>query len=80
MIETAERAFVGAGFSDLPESERVCALLGARAGSCAAEDRVDTLVKRFLRKAWKIRRRVTRAVNDEFGRQDLMWAKVEPNP
>ena len=75
MMETAERAFAGAGFSDLSESERVCALLGARAGSCAAEDRVDVMVKRFLRKAWKIRGRVTRAVNDEFGRQDLVWAK-----
>ena len=50
-------------------------LLGARAGSKAAEDVIDVQVKRFLVKVWKKRRRVSQAINDRLGRQDVVWAK-----
>ena len=55
-------------------SERVIeVLLGARAGCKLTEDEVDRAIKRFLRKAWKTRRAVTAAVNQEFGRMDVQW-------
>ena len=50
-------------------------LRGARAGCSLTGDSIDMAVKRFLRKAWKTRRRLTHAINDEFGRQDIEWAK-----
>ena len=50
-------------------------LLGARAGSRATEDIIDVQVKRFLVKVWKARRRVSKVVNEKFGRQDVVWAK-----
>jgi hypothetical protein len=53
-------------------------LLGARAGCKLTEDEVDRATKRFLRKAWKTRRAVTAAVNQEFGRMDVQWMAREP--
>ena len=48
----------GAEFVDSGEETQVRVLLGARAGSKAAEDVIDVQVKRFLVKVWKKRRRV----------------------
>jgi hypothetical protein len=60
-------------------TERVIeVLLGARAGCKLTEDEVDRATKRFLRKAWKVRRGVTSAVNQEFGRMDVQWMAKEP--
>jgi hypothetical protein len=60
---------------DSGEETQVRVLLGARAGSKAAEDFIDVRVKRFLVKVWKKRRRVSLAINDRLGRQDVVWAK-----
>ena len=57
------------------DSEHTRVLMGARAGCNLTEDSIDMAIKRFLRKAWKTRRRLTHAINDEFGRQDIEWAK-----
>ena len=61
------------------DDERVVeVLLGARAGCKRTEDEVDRATKRFLQKVWKTRRGVTAAVNQEFGRMDVMWSGKEP--
>ena len=65
----------GAEFVDSGEETQVRVLLGARAGSKAAEDVIDVQVKRFLVKVWKKRRRVSLAINDRLGRQDVVWTK-----
>ena len=65
----------GASLADTSDSEHTRMLMGARAGCSLTEDSIDMAVKRFLRKAWKTRRRLTHAINDEFGRQDIEWAK-----
>ena len=65
----------GAELGDSGEETQVRVLLGARAGSKAAEDVIDVQVKRFLVKVWKKRRRVSLAINDRLGRQDVVWAK-----
>ena len=53
-------------------------LLGVSAGCKLTEDEVDRATKRFLRKAWKARRGVTAAINQEFGRMDVQWMAREP--
>jgi hypothetical protein len=65
----------GASLTDTSEARHTRVLLGARAGCGLTEDLIDLALKRFLRKAWKTRSRVTRAINVEFGRQDIDWAK-----
>ena len=79
MVEATERAYAhgnnGASLATLPEPERTRVLLGAKAGCGLTEDLIDRDVKRYLRKAWKARRRVTQTINAEFGRQDIEWAK-----
>ena len=55
---------------DLDEDRKLQVLLGARVGCKIREDRIDMFMKRFLRKAWRIRRRVTHAVNTVFDRSD----------
>ena len=42
--------------------EKIRVLLGKRIDSKVAEDNIDHAVKRFLKRAWRIRRRVTREV------------------
>ena len=64
-----------ASLADTSDSKHTRVLMGARAGCRLTEDSIDMAVKRFLRKAWKTRRRLTHAINDEFGRQDIEWAK-----
>ena len=65
----------GASLADTSEVNYVRVLIGARAGSKLTEDTIDNALKRFLRKAWKTRRKVTHAINVEFGRQDIEWAR-----
>ena len=64
-----------AEFDASSEESQVRILLGARAGGKAGEDVIDVQVKRFLVKAWKARRDVSRVVNRKFDRMDVMWAK-----
>ena len=65
----------GASLADTSEVNYVRVLLGARAGCKLTEDTIDSAFKRFLRKAWKTRRKITHAINVEFGRQDIEWAR-----
>jgi hypothetical protein len=65
----------GAALDERSEEDRVRVLLGARAGGKVTEDIIDAQVKRFLVKAWKIRRHVSAAINDKLGRKDIVWAK-----
>ena len=61
-------------FEDLTNEEKVGVLLGAPAGNKLAEVAIGA-VKRYLRKAWKARRGVSNAINEEFDRLDVVWAK-----
>ena len=45
-------------------------ILGKRVGDPYVECHIDMATKRFLRQAWEIRRPVTVAINDNFGRKD----------
>ena len=64
-----------AEFGASAEESQVRVLLGARAGDKAGEDVIDVEVKRFLVKAWKARRDVSRVVNRKFDRMDVVWSK-----
>jgi hypothetical protein len=60
----------GINFLRLPTYEQLCVLLGGRSGNPDKDDRVDIVVTRFLRKAWKKRSQITRAVNNILNRND----------
>ena len=63
----------GAELQETSRETQMRVLLGARAGSRAAEDIIDVQVKRFLVKAWKARRRVSsKAINERLGRQGVV--------
>ena len=47
-------------------------LLGARCSAKTAEDNLDHAVKRFLKKAWRERNILTKRLNEEFGRRDMV--------
>jgi hypothetical protein len=68
----------GANIIEAGPDRLIEVLLGASAGCKLTEDEVDRATKRFLRKAWKARRGVTAAVNQEFGRMDVQWMSREP--
>ncbi len=59
-----------ARFDALQDNDKLIVLLGARLCSRVAEDRIDTIVKRFLRRAWSSRAEVTGFVNEILGRAD----------
>jgi hypothetical protein len=43
-------------------------------GDASADQRIDFLVKRYLKKAWRKRKWLTRAINQLFDRHDTVWA------
>jgi len=54
------------------EDEVLRVLLGGRTGSRTMEDNIDHAVKRYLKKAWRARKRLTEIVNEEMDRQDII--------
>jgi len=59
---------------DLDEASAMELLLGASTSSAYADDRIDFLFKRFLKKAWRTRKWLTVATNSLFNRRDTVWA------
>jgi hypothetical protein len=53
-------------------TERVAMLLGSRCNSKTQEDNLDHAVQRFLKKAWRVRKRLTKTLNEELGRRDMI--------
>jgi len=53
-------------------------LLGKSVGYRPVEDDIDHAVKRFLKKAWRKRRRVTKAINEAMGRTDIVDCRDAP--
>ena len=47
-------------------------LLGCNTDSRGMEDRIDHAFKRFLKRAWRIRKRLTHALNIGLDRQDVI--------
>lgn len=62
-------------FDAVEDTSKVCVLLGQRIGSKSAEDNIDHAVKRFLKKAWRVRRHLTASINAEFERNDVVGDK-----
>ena len=59
-------------FQQLPRETKVQILLGKQIGCQTAEGYIDGHVKRFLKKAWKIRSPFVRDNNNKYGRHDLV--------
>jgi hypothetical protein len=51
----------------LQDTELLPIILGKRIGVPRLENRIDRATKRYLRKAWNARARLTRAINGKFG-------------
>ena len=58
----------------LDDDSKLALLLGASTGDASADQRIDFLVKRYLKKAWRKRKWLTRAINQLFDRHDTVWA------
>ena len=63
----------GFNFAALAPSDQCDLLLGKSTGVAALDDRVDVLVKRFLKKAWRGRGRVAKAVQEVTGVEGVLW-------
>ena len=72
-----KRGNEGAQFGALSGEQQIRVLLGAPAGCKLTEVGIDCAVKRFLRKAWKVRRPISLAINEEFDREDVVRTKRE---
>ena len=59
-------------FQYLSDIEKFHVLLGADAGTRRAEIDIDFAVKRYLKRAWRKRKKLSIAVNKEFNRKDMM--------
>ena len=59
-------------FCDLSKRDKLLVLLGKNIGCQNAEKHIDTHVKRFLRKTWKLRRPHVEATNTKYGRHDYL--------
>ena len=55
--------------------QQVQVLLGARLDNKDEEDNVDHAVKRFLKKAWRVRKALTGSLNEALGRSDFLGHK-----
>lgn len=53
-----------------PEWKGVSALLGGQLSRVGAENNIDHAVKRFLKKAWRVRKGLTKRLNTVLGRKD----------
>ena len=60
--------------SHLPRPDKIDLLLGKSMGPSELDDKVDIAVKRFLKKAWRARKSVTKAINTALDRDDTPWA------
>ena len=56
----------------LPTEQLMRVLLGCNTDSREVEDRIDHAFKRFLKRAWRTRKHLTRALNIGLGRQDVI--------
>ena len=63
----------GFNFAALAPSDQCDLLLGKSTRVAALDDRVDVLVKRFLKKAWRGRGRVAKAVQEVTGVEGVLW-------
>jgi len=64
-------------FASLESSDQCDVLLGKSTGMPKVDGRVDAIFKRFMKKAWRNRKRVTRAVQETLGCESSLWALVK---
>ena len=77
MVGGTGRGLELAGIAPLMEQSEVNQLdllLGKTTGVMEADDRISKCVARFLKKAWRSRKRLTAKLNVELGRNDTVWA------
>ena len=60
-------ARISAGFATSSPDVQFLTLLGRRTGNPSVDSRIDYCMKRYLRKAWNIRRPLTDRINNVFG-------------
>ena len=60
-------ARISAGFATSSPDVQFLTLLGRRTGTPSVDSRIDYCMKRYLRKAWNIRRPLTDRINNVFG-------------
>ena len=68
--DPSERVITPAEFVALSHEEMLLIILGKQIGCPKAERHIDTYVKRFLQKAWKLRRPYVELCNKKYGRKD----------
>ena len=61
-------------FASLQPLEKIQVLLGKQIGCPTVEKHIDTHVKRFLRKSWRLRRPHVTITNEKYGRHDYLIA------
>ena len=61
-------------FQSLEPADQIDTLLGKSSGDVCADDKVNRLVTRFLKKAWRTRKWLTMYLNVKLGRSDTIWA------
>jgi hypothetical protein len=67
------RVWAGIGrFAAAPACDKLDLLLGRSTGSAESDDNIDHAFKRFLKRAWRRRARLTRAINEAFNRSDIV--------
>ena len=64
-------------FGILDSNSQCNILLGESTGLPIMDTRIDALFKRFIKKAWRNRKRVTRAVHEVLGDEGGLWALVK---
>lgn len=60
----------GMTIDNMNTNELMYVILGKVMSSKIAENNIDHAVKRFLKKAWRVRAKLTKLINDEFNRSD----------
>ena len=68
------RPLTAEAFHLMPPEEKMLVILGKHIGCQTAERHIDTHVKRFLRKSWRLRRPHVVATNKKYKRHDYLVA------
>ena len=65
-------------FAIAPACDKMDLLLGRSTGNAVADNNIDHAFKRFLKRAWRSRARLTRAINEAFDRSDIVDRQDAP--
>ena len=60
----------GTNIDNITSNDLINVILGKVMNSKIAEINIDHGIKRFLKKSWRVRARLTKFIDDEFNRSD----------